>query len=71
MSLGSFRWHRDGDILTVQWIDTKVVTVMSTIHSGSDYYLCKRHTKVNLNDSLVTDRYMTKGVIVTVWWKTL
>lgn len=32
--------------MTIQWVDNKVVTLLSTLHSGSKYDHCKRHTKV-------------------------
>lgn len=44
---GDMRWHRDRDILTVQWRDNKTVTVMSTIHSGSKFSEASRRCKEN------------------------
>ena len=39
---GDFRWHREGDFLTVQWKDCKVVSVISPIHQGSKLNVCTR-----------------------------
>lgn len=30
---GSMRWQREGNLLYVQWLDNKAVTVMSTMHT--------------------------------------
>ena len=39
---GDSRYHRDGDILTIQWKDNKLVSIMSTFHSAST---CERRSK--------------------------
>jgi hypothetical protein len=39
---GDFRWVRDDKFVTVQWRDTKTVTVLSSMYSGSETAACKR-----------------------------
>ena len=39
---GDFRWHREGNFVTVQWKDCKTVTIISPIHKGSDLTSCSR-----------------------------
>ena len=34
---GSMQWHRDNNILALQWKDTKVVTLLTTLDCASDY----------------------------------
>ena len=31
------RWKREGSCLSVQWIDNKVVTMLSTINNAKEY----------------------------------
>lgn len=43
---GKQRWQRfDGDVLGIQWKDNKVVSMLSTIHKGSDSVWCRRRCK--------------------------
>lgn len=46
VNLGKQRWQRfDGDVLGIQWKDDKVVSMLSTIHKGSDSVWCRRRCK--------------------------
>jgi hypothetical protein len=45
-SLGSFRYHRHGQIIEFQWMDRSSVSLISNFHAGSDYDHCVRHVKV-------------------------
>ena len=42
---GSLRWTRESDILYLQWIDSKPVTILTTLGSASDAGSCKRRVK--------------------------
>jgi hypothetical protein len=44
---GSFRYHKDGDVIEWQWLDRNVVNLISNFHLGSEHDLCVRHTKVD------------------------
>jgi hypothetical protein len=43
---GSFRYHRNGQIIEWQWMDRSMVNLISNFHVGSDYDHCVRHVKV-------------------------
>ena len=46
VNCGKQRWQRfDGDVLGIQWKDNKVVSMLSTIHKGSDSVWCRRRCK--------------------------
>lgn len=40
------RWVRTGNCLSLQWIDNKIVTMVSTIDKTNDYIEVKRKVKV-------------------------
>lgn len=44
---GEMRWLREDDVWAVQWIDNKVVTMLSTIDCGNEYVSVKRLVKTN------------------------
>ena len=44
---GDVRWVRNSPVLALQWIDSKPVSILSTIHAGNDKVMCKRRTKKN------------------------
>ena len=44
---GDVRWVRNSPVLALQWIDSKPVSVLSTIHAGNDKVTCERRTKRN------------------------
>lgn len=39
------RWKRESNVLTVQWIDSKPVSLLTTIDSANDKVEVKRRTK--------------------------
>ena len=41
------RWKREGSCLSVQWIDNKVVTMLSTINNAKEYVAVDCKVKVN------------------------
>ena len=41
------RWKREGSYFSVQWIDNKVVTMLSTIDNVNQYVAVDRKVKVN------------------------
>lgn len=41
------RWSRDGDILAVQWVDNKLVTMLSSIDNANEYVEVKRKKKTD------------------------
>ena len=42
---GDMRWTRDGSCLIMQWKDSKVVTVLSSIHNANYYVMVNRKVK--------------------------
>ena len=42
---GDVRWVRHSPILALQWIDSKPVSILSTLHSANDKVVCKRRMK--------------------------
>ncbi len=42
---GSVRWVRHSPVLALQWIDSKPVSILTTLHSANDKVSCKRRTK--------------------------
>ena len=44
---GDMRYERPDDIVFVQWLDKRVVTVLSTMHSATDFVEKTRKRKVN------------------------
>ncbi|KAK6470125.1 piggyBac transposable element-derived protein 4-like [Huso huso] len=46
---GDMRWHRmeEGNILAMQWKDSRTVTVLSTLHRATDAVTIQRHVKEN------------------------
>ena len=46
-SSGDMRYERADDIVFVQWLDKRVVTVLSTMHSATDFVEKTRKRKVN------------------------
>ena len=44
---GNMRWVRQDELLTVQWKDSKCVTLMSTMHNASNYSFVHRRLKEN------------------------
>ena len=44
---GDCRWIRIGGVLALQWKDSKVVSILSTVHKGSQVTFCNRRTKVD------------------------
>ena len=42
---GEMRWERESNVLTVQWIDNKPVSLLTTIDSANDKVEVKRRTK--------------------------
>ena len=44
---GDMRWRRDGNILAVQWIDNKLVTMLSSIDCANEYVEVNRKKKIN------------------------
>ena len=42
---GSMRWQREGNLLALQWKDTKVVTMLTTIDNASEYVNVTRKIK--------------------------
>ena len=42
---GTMRWERESNVLTVQWIDSKPVSLLTTIDSANDKVEVKRRTK--------------------------
>ena len=46
-SQGDMRYVRDRNTVNIQWRDSKMVTLISSIHSATDFVWCTRHTKEN------------------------
>ena len=46
---GDMRWNRDEEILSLQWKDNKVVTMLSSMHSGDDHVMVTRKTRSDGN----------------------
>lgn len=44
-SRGDLRWIRTGDFVVVQWLDSNTVTLISSMHKGSDITQCDRMRK--------------------------
>ena len=44
---GDVRWVRHSPVLALQWLDSKPVSILSTLHSANDQVTCMRRTKVN------------------------
>ena len=44
---GDMRYERERDIMYVQWLDKRVVTVLSTMHSATEYTEKTRKRRVN------------------------
>ena len=44
---GDVRWVRHSPVLALQWIDSKPVSILTTLHSANDQVSCKRRTKKN------------------------
>ena len=44
---GELRWVRDEDVVVIQWKDNRVVSVMSSFHSGSHHTTTRRNTRKN------------------------
>ena len=42
---GSMRWERDPPCLALQWVDNKVVSVLTTIDNANDQVQVRRKTK--------------------------
>lgn len=42
---GSMRWERDPPVLALQWVDNKVVSMLSTIENANDSIQVKRKTR--------------------------
>lgn len=63
---GSMRWIRNGNCLSLQWIDNKVVRIISTIDVANDYIDASRQVRINgswervdVKKPLVINRYNT------------
>ena len=44
---GDVRWFRKAPVLALHWIDSKPVSILSTIHLGNCEVKCERRTKRN------------------------
>ena len=44
---GEMRWKREGQCLALQWVDNKVVTMLSTIDNANDFVSVDRKKKVD------------------------
>ena len=53
---GEIRWIRENSCLVLQWIDNKVVTMLSTIDKTNDYVEVPRKVKVNNEWKTITVR---------------
>ena len=42
---GDFRWIRHSPVLAMQWIDSKPVSMLTTLYSANEQVSCKRRTK--------------------------
>ena len=42
---GDVRWVRHSPVLALQWVDSKPVSILSTLHSANDEVVCKRRMK--------------------------
>ena len=42
---GDLRWIRHSPVLTLQWIDSKPVSLLTSLYSANDQVTCKRRTK--------------------------
>ncbi|KAK3730453.1 hypothetical protein QZH41_005234 [Actinostola sp. cb2023] len=43
---GSMRWERDEECLALQWVDNRLVTMLSTIDNANEYVTAQRKSKV-------------------------
>ena len=50
---GTMRWERESNVLTVQWIDSKPVSLLTTIDSANDKVEVKRRTKKQARDEKI------------------
>ena len=44
---GETGWKREGSCLSVQWIDNKIVAMLSIIDDANEYFAVDRKVKVN------------------------
>ena len=44
---GDIRWVREGDILSMQWTDKRVVSFLSSMHHANRFAFAHRRSKVN------------------------
>ena len=56
MDRGEMRWIRENFCLVLEWINSKVVTMLSTIHKANDYVEVPGKVKVNNERKTITVR---------------